>query len=296
LRGIVGSKEQLAGATFQKNNFLERDQIFSTDIYAKVSRAGVVRSRTLAMLTKLERRSTFLFQRPFQWGVGLSTQVSSERFKQTSDLGGVSRKTYYIAAVPMDVLYDASDDWLNPSSGYRVGLSLSPEYSAAKGGATATYVQAQLDASYYQPVNERVVIAARTRLGSIQGASTEIIAPSRRLFAGGAGSVRGYGYQKIGPADSNGNPTGGRSLTEFSLEARAKTGLLDNALDVAAFVDAGTVDRSSTPTLRDMRYGAGIGLRYQTDFGPIRVDIATPLNRRSGDHRIAIYVALGQAF
>ncbi len=296
LRGVAGTKEQLAGLTFQRNNFRERDQTFSADLYASVSHAGVVRSRTLAMLTKLERRSTFLFQRPFQWGVGLSAQVSSERFKQTSDLSGVSRNTYYIAAVPMDVLYDASDDWLNPSAGYRVGLSLSPEYSKVQGGATTTYIKAQVDASYYQPINDRLGIAARTRFGSIQGASTEVIAPSRRLFAGGAGSVRGYGYQKIGPADSNGNPSGGRSLTEFSLEARAKTGLLDDALDVAAFVDAGTVDASSTPTFSDMRYGAGIGLRYQTDFGPIRVDVATPLNRRSGDHWIAIYIALGQAF
>ena len=108
--------------------------------------------------------------------------------------------------------------------------------------------------------------------------------------------MRGYGFQLIGPRDTAGEPSGGRALSEFSLEARVKTGLLGGAVSLVPFVDAGAVDTTSTPRLRDIKIGAGIGLRYQTNFGPIRVDLGTPLNPSKGDSRIGVYVALGQAF
>ena len=130
----------------------------------------------------------------------------------------------------------------------------------------------------------------------IPGTALATIAPSRRFYAGGGGSVRGFGYQQIGPRDVLGEPSGGRSLSEFSLEARIQTGLLGGALAVVPFIDAGAVDASVTPRLKDMRLGAGLGLRYQTGFGPIRVDIGTPLDRQPGESRIGVYVALGQAF
>ena len=131
-----------------------------------------------------------------------------------------------------------------------------------------------------------MVLAARTRVGTISGAPVDAIAPSRRFYAGGGASVRGYAYQAVGPKDSAGNPSGGRSLTEFSLEARVKTGLVGGAISVVPFIDAGTVGTSSSPTLSGLQVGAGIGIRYQTNFGPIRVDVGTPLNRRAGDSRI----------
>jgi translocation and assembly module TamA len=194
------------------------------------------------------------------------------------------------------VLYDASDDLLDPTRGFRAGLRLSPEFSKLNGGGSATYIKAQFDGSYYQPVSERIVLAARARLGTIAGTNIGQIAPSRRFYAGGGGSVRGYGYQQIGPRDTLGDPSGGRSLSELSVEARVRTGLFDGALAVVPFVDAGAVDETSTPSLDDLRFGAGIGVRYYTNFGPLRVDIATPLNPRPGDSRIGVYVALGQAF
>jgi len=108
--------------------------------------------------------------------------------------------------------------------------------------------------------------------------------------------VRGYGYQQIGPRDSLGDPSGGRSLSEFSIEARVKTGMFDGALSLVPFLDAGAVDQEATPRLRNIRYGAGIGMRYQTGFGPLRVDVGMPLNRKPGESRFGIYIALGQAF
>ena len=295
LRGILGSKEQLAGVTFRRNNFRKRDQVLTADLYGHTTSTGAVDAHSIVFSAGLERRTTFIFQRPLQWGFGVETTVSSERLKKVA-AGQAARSTYYIAALPMHVLYDGSDDLLDPTRGFRAGLRLSPELAKVNGGAGASYVKAQLDASYYQPMGDSVVLAGRTRLGAIVGTANSGIAPSRRLFAGGGGSVRGYGYQAIGPRNSSDNPTGGRSLVEFSLEARVNTGLMGGALQVVPFVDAGAVDESSTPRFNDMRFGAGLGIRYRTDFGPIRIDVGTPLNRRPGDSRIAVYVALGQAF
>ena len=160
----------------------------------------------------------------------------------------------------------------------------------------AFYLRGQLDGSYYLPVGNNIVLAGRARFSSIPGASLADIAPSRRLYAGGGGSVRGYGYQKIGPQNALGDPTGGRSLAEFSLEARIQTGLLGGALGVVPFVDAGTVGADAVPDFNEIKFGAGIGIRYFTTFGPIRVDFGVPLNRGPNDARFGVYVGLGQAF
>ena len=104
--------------------------------------------------------------------------------------------------------------------------------------------------------------------------------------------MRGYGFQDIGPRDVDNDPIGGRSVSEFSLEGRARFG----DFGVVGFVDAGNIYTQSLPRFTELRYGTGLGVRYYTSFGPIRVDLGTPLNRRAGDPRVAIYVSLGQAF
>ena len=138
-----------------------------------------------------------------------------------------------------------------------------------------------------------MTLAGRTRLGTIIGAARDRIAPSRRFYAGGGGSVRGYGFQELGPHDPVfDDPIGGRSLTEFSLEARIRVG----DFGIVPFVDAGNVSTTPLPRFGNLQFGAGIGARYHTRFGPIRIDVGTPINPRRGDPRIAVYVSLGQAF
>lgn len=295
LRGIAGTREQLAGVTFRRNNFRARDQVLTFDLYANTVKRQAYAARTLAFAATFEKLTTLIFQKPWTWSVGLETVATNER---EGDVGGVrsARQTYYIAAVPLRAAYDGSDDLLDPTRGFRAALRVSPEMSWEQGGPNSKYLRVQADASAYLPVAGKVVLATRGRVGSIPGTDIANIAPSRRFYAGGGGSVRGYGYQQIGPRNSLGDPSGGRSLTEFSLEARVRTGLFGGALSVVPFVDAGAVDAGPTPRLRDIRYGAGIGVRYHTGFGPIRVDIGTPLNPRPGDGRIALYVSLGQAF
>jgi translocation and assembly module TamA len=105
--------------------------------------------------------------------------------------------------------------------------------------------------------------------------------------------VRGYGYQDIGPRDVNNDPIGGRSLAEFSLEARVKA---FGNFGVVPFLDGGNISTGTLPSLGSFRFGAGIGARYYSSFGPIRIDVGTPINPRRGDPKIAVYVSLGQAF
>lgn len=154
------------------------------------------------------------------------------------------------------------------------------------------YVKTQIDASYYQPVTKSLVMAGRARLAGTFGTNTQNIAPSRRYYSGGGGSIRGYGFQDVGPQDSNLDPIGGRSLTEFSLEARYRIG----DFGIVPFVDAGNVYTESWPQFNDMRFGAGIGLRYYSSFGPLRFDVGFPINKREGDPDFGIYLSLGQAF
>ena len=139
---------------------------------------------------------------------------------------------------------------------------------------------------------DRIVLAGRVRVGSILGARTQSIAPSRRFYSGGGGSVRGYGYQLIGPRDAANTSIVGRSLTEFAVEARVRLG----SFGIVPFLDGGNIYTSPMPKFSKFRLGTGLGARYYSSFGPIRIDIGTPLNRQPGDSRITVAVSLGQAF
>ena len=295
VRGIAGTKEQLLGTTVRWNNFHGRDQVLTLNLYGNTVNRDAYTARTVAFTATFEKLTTLLFQKPWVWSVGLETLATQER-ESAVEGQAVPRNTFFIAALPLRMAFDQSDDLLDPTKGWRAALRVSPEISKQRGGPQVTYARIQADASAYLPVARKIVLAARTRVGSIPGTDIANIAPSRRFYAGGGGSVRGYGYQEIGPRDTANAPSGGRSLLEFSLEARVGTGLFGGALQVVPFIDAGSVSASVTPSFRDMRYGAGLGLRYKTGFGPVRLDIGTPLNPRPGDSRVTVSVALGQAF
>lgn len=295
LRGVAGTQEQLAGTTLRFNNFHGRDRVLTIDAFASNMDNDAFDAETVSLIGTYEQLSTLLFQRPFSYGGGLELVVTNERDQRTRIAPAAPRETYLIAALPVHAQWDTSDDLLDPTKGFRLRGALSPEYSRYD-STNSTYLKSQFDLSYYQQVSGNAVLAARGRVGSIVGAELANIAPSRRFYAGGGGSVRGYGYRAIGPRDELGEPNGGRSLVELSVEARVRTPLFDNALSVVPFFDIGSVARGSTPDLQALRMGAGVGVRYHTGFGLIRVDVGVPLNRQPGDAPVAVYVALGQAF
>ena len=293
-RGVLGTEEQLIGATLRRNNFRKRDQVLTANVIASNIERDAYEARSFLVGAGIERQTNIIWQKKWTWSVGADLIATDERDVDI-DTGMTRRRTFFIGALPATLSYDGSNDLLDPTDGYRLSARFSPEASF-QGGAFG-YSRLQLDGSYYQPVSDTVTIAGRARLGTIFGASRDRIAPSRRFYSGGGGSVRGYGFQRLGPRDPVfDDPIGGRSLAEFALEARIRTPLFGNSLGVVPFIDAGNIYTSPLPHLDDLRFGAGIGVRYHTNFGPIRVDVGTPLDRRSGDPRIAVYVSLGQAF
>lgn len=288
LRGILGEQVQLASASLRRSNWRARDRVLAGLIQASHENRTAYEAYALSLSGRIERETNLIWQKKWVWSFGGEFSASQER-----DLSkpAAPRSTFLIGALPVHLGYDGTDDLLDPHRGIRLMARLSPEATFQNG--FFGYTKTQIDGSAYLPLGgDNFVLAGRARFGTIFGASRGRLAPSRRFYAGGGGSVRGYDYQKVGPRDGDGNPLGGRSLLEFSAEARVRFG----NFGVAPFVDAGTVDTRSYPRFRDLSVGAGVGLRYYTNFGPIRIDVATPLNRRPGDSRIGVYVSIGQAF
>jgi len=296
LRGILGTREALASVGIRRNNFRGRDQVLTIDLFGSDITTQAVDSRGFGMRGTFEKVSNILFQKPVSWQLGGELLYTDERNRTARPAPGTlpPRQGFLVGGLFGSVTLDASDDLLDPSEGYRATLFLAPEVSRTQGAETF-YLRSQADAAYYKSVGS-TVLAGRVRAATIQGAGIDDIAPSRRLYGGGGASVRGYGFQGVGPRDTAGNPTGGASLLEFSLEARVETPLFDGAIEVVPFIDAGSVARGSTPDFDEIRFGAGIGIRYKTTFGPIRVDVATPLNPTEFDSPVVVYVSLGQAF
>jgi translocation and assembly module TamA len=293
-RGIVGTREQLVGATLRRNNFRRRDQVLTAQVVASHVNRDAFDARTFQLGAGIERQSNIFWQKKWTWSVGAELIASDEKDVDT-DSGTTRRRTFFIGALPASLSYDGSNDLLDPTSGFRLSGRLSPEASFQNG--TFGYARAQVDGSFYQPVSPTVTIAGRARLGTIFGAERDRIAPSRRFYAGGGGSVRGFGFQRLGPRDPVfDDPIGGRSLAEFAIEARVRLNLFGGNFGIVPFLDAGNIYTSPLPQIDKLRFGAGLGVRYHTNFGPIRVDVGTPLSRRDGDDRVAVYVSLGQAF
>ncbi|HEX8482306.1 MAG TPA: BamA/TamA family outer membrane protein [Allosphingosinicella sp.] len=289
-RGVIGTQEQLIGAVLRRNNFLRRDQVLTAQVAISHIDRAAYDARTTILSGAIERQTNIIWQKKWTWSAGAELVATDERDVDIES-GTTRRRTFFIGALPASLSYDGSNDLLDPSVGYRLAFRLSPEASLQSG--TFGYARTQIDASLYQPFTPTVTLAGRVRLGTILGAQRDRIAPSRRFYAGGGGSVRGYGFQKLGPRDPVfDDPIGGRSVTEFAIEARIRFG----NWGVVPFLDGGNISTSPLPKFDNLRFGAGLGVRYHTRFGPIRVDVGTPLNPRSGDSRVAVYVSLGQAF
>lgn len=289
LTGVLGTQEQGATATFRKSNWKQRDRTLMLGIAANHSDFEAYESYTGSISARVSYDSTPIWQKRWTYYYGVEVVGSNEdRFNFVANAR--DRGTWLIAALPGFLGFDTSDNLLNPTRGFRIKANVSPEASVR--GALRPYARLMVEGTAYYPVTPSIVIAARARAGSIQGVARDDLPPSRRYYAGGGGSVRGFGYQELGPRSPDGKPVGGRGLTEFALEARYRFG----DFGIVPFIDAGQVNDQIYPTLTGLRFGAGIGARYYTNFGPLRIDVATPINRRPGESRVALYISIGQAF
>ena len=289
VRGVAGTQEQGLGVTFRRSNAGRRDRTFELVGEATRSNYNAFEALTGRVAARVSYDSTPIWQKKLTYAYGVQLIATSED-DYSFLLADRERDLYYIVGLTGQIGIDRTNSLLDPTKGFRVTTLIEPEGSMS--GRFSPYARARVDVSGYYPVAENIVLAGRVRVGSILGAARERLAPSRRFYAGGGGSVRGFGYQQLGPKDPNNDPIGGRSVNEAAFEARYRFG----NFGIVGFVDAGQVYTGSTPDFSNMRFGAGIGGRFYTNFGPMRLDVATPIDRKPGESRISVYVSIGQAF
>ncbi len=228
------------------------------------------------------------------YGVGFDAgQYEENRFDPVTQLPVVLDRNLMILTGRASAYLDRSNDPLNPTTGWRLSIWAQP--TGVSGDDSLAFLRAETQISAYLPLQDgaKTVLAGRFRLGSIVGGD-ELAIPSDRLFySGGGGSVRGYEYQGVGPRLPDNTPRGGLSLVEAAIEIRRDVW---RSFQAVAFVDAGAIGFQETPNFNNLRYGAGVGVRYMLPFGPIRADIAVPLDKREGDADFQLYVSIGQAF
>src|SRR5215207_1037002 len=288
----VGQQKMGVGANFRRPDFLATDQDLVATAEVADDTPVAYHSRYVRLSTGIERR----FRPDLTLGAAFS--IEKANVEQQANLGGLTAtqrtQHYSLVGIPLYLKLDRSDDLLNPTRGYRGQISLVPYRSFS--GPDLTFATGRISASTYQRLtaSDRYVIAAFGAVSSIQGASLAELPADKRIYAGGGGSIRAYGYQLAGPLDLNNNPIGGKSSLEMSLEARIK---ITETIGIVPFVDAGSFYRSSLPELgRQLFWGPGLGFRYYTPFGPVRLDVATPFKRRPADSLVQLYISLGQAF
>jgi translocation and assembly module TamA len=224
-----------------------------------------------------------------QWLVSVGLTGEQERIEQED----VTRR-YNLIGLPLGAKYDSTDSLFDPTHGIRAAFSVTP--TASLTGQTATFVITQVSGSTYFDLagNGRSILALRGLVGEAYGVNNQFsMPPDQRFYAGGSATVRGYRYQSIGPQFADDKPTGGTAVSAGTIEFRQR--ILDK-FGAVAFVDAGQVTDRGAPLTSGWRVGVGVGARYYTSIGPIRLDVAVPVNRQPGGDAFELYIGIGQAF
>lgn len=295
-RNLFGSAERLrlelggsqtsngASAEYVQPDFFSTDQSFITS-------AAYSRENTEAFEIE-SAETTFSVERPLTPNLAGRAGVSFERsFIEENDI----EERFFLVGLPMQLRWDRTDDALDPTEGFRVNLNVTPYLQPL--GSDLTFISARVQPSAYFLLEEtkQVVLATWGGLGTIRGVVTDDLPADKRFYAGGGGSIRGYGFQLVGPLDAADDPLGGRSVVEIGTELRAR---VYGDFGGVIFLEGGNVFDSAAPDFSEpLLFGAGFGVRYFTGLGPIRFDIGFPLDRRGDvDDPFQFYVSIGQAF
>jgi len=272
-------------AQFIKPRFLGQDQEFEAGL-------GAVKQHIDAYSQTAENFS-LLLRRKFStlWtgtgGVSVTHDFASQE--------GVDR-TYELVSLPFTGAYDGTglnDPLADPVRGGRASVTVTP--TLALGHKSLTFAVLQASGSLYFDLSGdgRSVLATRALIASVQGGATFDLPPDQRLYAGGSGTVRGFRYQSIGPHFADENPTGATSIDAVSIELRQRVW---GDYGFAAFVDAGQASTDGIPFNGSLAVGAGVGARYYTSIGAVRIDVAVPVTKVTKGDAFEIYVGIGQAF
>lgn len=295
ITGLGGSAQQGLGydvyADFMKPDFLSKGQNLSVRL------EGIRQLLYSYHQTAIIGRAGLNRHVGKYWNVSGGVMGEQEQIQQFGDT-----RSYFIIAAPLNATFDNTQlsNPIDPAThGVRASLSVTPSESLESGSSFFTLLSAQVS-TYFDLKHlgisrpGRSVIAVRGIVGSVQGASTYQIPPDQRLYAGGPATVRGFRYQGVGPQYGKTKyGIGGTSMDAGSVEFRQR---LPMNLGFAGFVDAGQVGTGSRPGQGTLRVGYGGGVRYFTPIGPIRVDVALPMNRPAYGDKWELYFGLGETF
>lgn len=271
-------------ATYRYPFFMRPDQ----DI---IARAGFLHQDTDAYRLTSGAAAVGLERRLSRWWrVSVMGSVEGGSLKDPDQ----DKKEFIMFGLPVTATYDSTNSILDPTRGFRVMMLAAPY--------TGTFhqdfnvVRTRLEGQGFIPMgSDRLVMALRGVWGSLWGADNSQEVPSSlRFYSGGGGSVRGYDYQSVGPRNEKRDPLGGVSQIELGAEARWR---FAETMGLVAFIDGGMVYENVDDKLfQDMLWGAGLGFRYYTAIGPVRLDVAMPLDRRPDDDAWQMYISIGQSF
>ena len=279
-----GLVEQSFGVGLRKPQFLRSGQDLLTDLTFLRTTDDAFSARSVTGFAGLERRVNE------RWRGGLGGLVEASLIDDNGE-----QATAYLLGAPFFAAYDGSDNLLDPTKGARLWLEATP-FSGVNDKSDVEFLVLDVDGSIYRLLDEEhhVIVAARGRVASILAPDLDGIPATRRLYSGGGGSVRGYAQDFIGPLDDDHNPIGGRSALETGIELRAR---LFGDFGGVVFAEAGSVSTAMFPDFAEgIQAAAGVGVRYHSAAGPIRLDLAFPLNGRSADDAFQVYFSIGQAF
>ena len=269
---------------FNKPEFRRQDQSLLLNLRLADDHPDAYKSKNITAMGQIKRS--------LKPGMDVAAGIAL-RYSDIEQFG--TQESFQLLSLPGEFNWDYSNDLLDPSKGGRLTLDLSPYLDFI--GKNVRFARASGRYSHYFKLSSkpRSILALRGMVGVMTGAERDEIPADIRFYAGGGGSIRGYAFQSVGPLSNNGDPLGGRSLIGLSSEIRV---LVTEKIGIVPFVDGGNVFDSAYPDFKhSLLWGAGIGIRYHTPFGPLRLDVGFPLNKRDGiDNPFQIYISLGQAF
>lgn len=249
--------------------------------------------------------SKVMLSKAWTWGLTLSAAQLVETNK-TEELpstvekkaieryGGKEEEDFLLSSLEFGGRWSTVDNDAGREEGLELSYFVEPASSLL--GSEIDFMRHVFELKGYQPVVKNGVAALRLTLGTVDPVQGEENIPiSKRFFCGGSNSVRGYPYQDVGEKDEFGNPVGGYSLLEVSLEYRFP---VVGDLGGVFFADAGNVFTESFEFSEgELRHSVGFGLRYQTVVGPIRFDVGYQLNPQDpNDERYRLHLSFGEAF
>lgn len=246
------------------------------------------RERAISLSATIERKLTS--QLSFSYGA-MYKHLLSERSERDG--------TFNLFKIPLQVKWSSVKNILDPEDGASFHFQCIPSLQFIE--PQFAYSINTLTTTFYQPLtkDKKYIFACKLILGSIIGASKHDIPPPERFFAGSQNTIRGYRYLTVSPIewghDHHYRPIGGRSMFVYSLELRSH---LTKEIGLVGFWDIGNVYSDALPNFKQRPLqSTGLGIRYYTPIGPLRLDIAVPLNRRKHiDNYLEIYFSIGQSF